>query len=165
VFEWLDDMGDVPSPRFENWAKDLSGANGGSNWSGAMFELYVATNEIPTSSISTFSDIQGGKQGMDIILDNAEYLELKARIDGPTSITFKNMVNQFRRNLGVVGGPARYPPEGIYRYVIKGPYRQDIVDALVEVAEEARKGDNLKTAFGRENIQFVEKALPWDNLP
>lgn len=167
VFEWLDEIGDVSSPRFQSWAEDLTGLKGDGNWSGAMFELYTGANELPTSSIATFQDVEGGKQGMDFILgtDPQVFTEAKARIDGPTSVTFRNMQTQFRRNLGLTGDAARYPPDGVYEYVIRGPYRQDIVDALVDIADQAKHEGNLVTEFGPENIRFIDGPLPWDTGP
>jgi hypothetical protein len=161
TFEWLDKVGDLNSPHFEGWAKGLT--QEGANWSGAMFELYVGAEELPTEFIAVFQDYQGGKQGMDFLLDLGDgrhFVEAKAAVGMPGSYPWDNMIEQFRRNLGLLGSEARYPPDGIFEYIIQGPYRQDVVDALMEIADEAWQMGNLFTEFGPENIRFIE-SVPW----
>ncbi len=162
VFEWLDEVGEVNSPQFRQWAENL--ARNDNNYVGAIFEMRYAADEVGSDGIRILQDFPDGRLGVDIIGEpvlpgeSRRLIELKNWSDY-TGGKRSQLLEQFRRNVGIdeLGNPtgtARYGDE-VYEFVFRGPKDDGIVQAICSAAKAAEAVDAL-TKLGSLTIRFMD---------
>jgi|GEM_PF-6353947 len=156
VFQLLDDLGDVYSPRYDNWVKGMADVDD-NNVKAALFELRYSV-ELKKSGgvIDTLEDYKGNNQAMDLILAEGEeriWVELK----NATSESVSKMKEQLEKRLGIRPSDVFYGP-GNYEYVFAGPPSESYVNALCSVAKEAV---NRRLLTDKQFTRFTIKFMGW----
>ena len=143
VFAWLNKVDDAPGvdmQRYAEWVNQLGG--GGNTYVGTIFELKYAATELSDEGIRVINDYPDGRKGVDFIMEDGRYLELKDW-DDYSAGKIQDAGNQFRDYLGIdASGNAtsagRYPEGTQFEHVFrKGGKNDAVVDTLCEVARQA----------------------------
>jgi len=132
-----------------------------SNYIGNVFELKVAAEDLASRGLKEINHYEGGKKGIDFILNDGTIVEVKNR-----QMIDQSVYEQFQRFVGIsyeegvpIAVDARYPNSRM-EYVFRSPRNEVAENNLKSIAEDANSLNKLSD----NNLQYFKENIRWLNL-